>query len=204
MTTRVDFNYSWNGNEPLYQKRLSYLKPHDIMVVTGAYNGPGTPEQYDPDLHRHIQQIKDKGAVPFGYIYAGYGKRDLLEFLADLTTWSLVYGVDRVFIDEWNEEWGSRMVGAVWGMCRGYASQKEPVVIVNPGKQIKMSVNPPLSALIVTYEGTMVPDRSPSRTNEVAIVHHSVDAPSDHFRLIDKGWKYSFVTQGGYDVDPGI
>lgn len=218
MMRRLDINYAWSGDEEMFDKRLRYVKAGDLVVVTGGYNGIRPEDMVDPALYAHIQAIKVKGARVFGYISSRQRRTDgtfdeigtvgLGSFLDHIRAWANIYGVQHPFIDDWPQNWGSRMVGAVWGMARGYSTPALPVIIINPGAPLEMSVRPPSSCVIVTHEGSNMPARTPM-SYEAAIIHHSKDPAQDYDVLQDWGWQHGFVTQDGddgnpYDGDPGV
>ena len=68
------------------------------VVIANVSNGPGSKP--DAQYLGWINQVRAAGHRVKGYVYTGYGQRPMAEVLADMQTWTQLYGVDDFFIDE--------------------------------------------------------------------------------------------------------
>lgn len=196
--------YTWAGDIGTWRARLDRLTAGSVVVVTGPKSGP--PLARDADLAAHIDDIRTRHLLPFGYVPLGYGDRSVEEVLDDLTDWHVLHGITRVFFDEWPAGWGHRHLGALWGAVRGYTgrgSADRPILAINPGITVASltATAPPAGTLIVTHEAATMPDRRPQRW-EVALVH-SHPSPAEATDTLDTaGWQWGHVTSDGRDGNP--
>ena len=202
--------YTFAGDTATYARQLADLMPGDTAVVTSTDSGPGLTT--DPALMQHIAELATRNVNVLGYVYTGatinatrvFGSRTVDGLLDDIVAWDHLYGVRRVFVDEWPPTWGSRHIGAMWGAVRGYAgkgSATSPILVVNPGRPLDLHVAPPAGTLVVTSEGVNVRLWKPAPW-EVALIHDSINVEADRAALVLAGWQWGFVTSDGRDGNP--
>lgn len=193
--------YTWEGFTAIYAARVAQLKPGDIAVVNGANNGPG---DFRTELMAaHITGMQAKNVIVMGYVHVSHGERTMDDVLDDIVCWRLWYGVTRVFVDEWPEDWGSAYIGSVWGAVRGYSGRgtlDDPILCVNPGRWIEQTLDPPAGTLVVTHEGTTYPPSLGEPAPwEAVILREQVEPVVTRWHLAKDGWAWGFVTSDGAD-----
>lgn len=195
--------YTWAGDSATYAARLAKLDSDDVAVVTSTNNGP-LPT--NTDLMQHIAEAQAKGVTVLGYVPVNYGKRSFGDVLDDVIAWHRVYGVTRIFADEWPANWSLHHLGSLWGAIRAYVkpTPADPMILcVNPGVRHVLPNQPPYGCFVVEHEGAQPPSFVPSPWS-VALVHSlPLDAVSGVKELLTlRNWKYGYVTSDGADGNP--
>ena len=68
------------------------------ILIANPHNGPA--EQLDANYQREINAARAAGVTVLGYVYTGYGQRDIAEVNADIARWYALYAIDGIFMDE--------------------------------------------------------------------------------------------------------
>jgi hypothetical protein len=69
-----------------------------ITAILNPHNGPG--DAPDPLYSDVVDAFRAAGGRVIGYVYTGYGKRDIGVVRAEIDTFYSRYGIDGIFIDE--------------------------------------------------------------------------------------------------------
>jgi hypothetical protein len=192
--------YSWAQDNATYDARAALLNAGDIAIVTSSSSGP---DPYDPALDAQIVELKDRDILVFGYVHVSYGTRPIRDVLRDLTAWRRGYGVTRMFLDEWSTDMVHE-VGFMWGAVRGYGgpgTTDHPILAINPGVPMPRLTSVPPGTLVITHEGTTLPNWTP-KPWEATLVHSFTDPVAGRAALDRWGWSWGFCSSDGADGNP--
>ncbi len=119
-------------------------------TIVNPGNGPGSASNSD-----YVEQVKHSqaaGLTVLGYVYTGYGARDIAAVKADIDNHYLWYDVDGIFLDEASTD--CSFTSSYYTDLYNYVKAKggKAVTVVNPGAQTKECYMP-VADIIVTFEG---------------------------------------------------
>ena len=121
-----------------------------ITAIINPNNGPnGCPNS---DYQRGISDLRGGGVIPVGYVYTGYGTRDISAVKADVDQYRLCFDVDGIFFDEAANT--SDHLPYYQELYRYVKAQpKFKTVIINPGTPTLETYLDGTSDTVVMFEG---------------------------------------------------
>ena len=131
------------------------LSPGEVTIFN-PNDGPGTSVQ---SLELGIiNKVKAKNINIIGYVYSGYGSRDINVIKAEIDKYYSWYGISSIFIDEVVSEPTSAQLSFYQNLV-SYVHSRGSMVIINPGTvdvgtELFLSASSGVPDVIVTYEDT--------------------------------------------------
>ncbi len=69
-----------------------------IQAILNPANGPG--ERRDSSYVSAVNRLRSAGGTVLGYVFTGYGKRDITMVVADIDKYERYYNINGIFVDE--------------------------------------------------------------------------------------------------------
>jgi len=118
---------------PLYSYPDYWYKNSELLnnttVIINPDNGPGI--DIDLEYEKGISFLKEKNTTVYGYVFTGYGERNIETIKEDILKWKKFYNIDGIFFDETptNEEFLSKYI-EISDYAKSLGIRK---IILNPG-----------------------------------------------------------------------
>lgn len=137
-----------------------------VSVILNPASGPGTV--VDPTYTAVVSAARAAGARIYGYVDTDYARRPAAAVLADVQTFTQLYAIDGVFLDQMDNQGASLgyyqgLRTGIHGIVGGPLLNK---VIANPGTSVPESFVTGLAAdVFVTYENNALSATEPYAAN---------------------------------------
>lgn len=135
-----------------------------VSVILNPASGPGTV--VDPTYTAVVSTARAAGARIYGYVDTDYARRPAVAVLADVQTFTQLYAIDGVFLDQMDNQAASLAYyqGLRTGISTIVPGSLANKVIANPGTDVPEAFAAALAAdVFVTYENNAVRARSRTR-----------------------------------------
>ncbi len=189
----------------------------EIIAIVNPSNGHFDSE--DDNYKLYIPTLVDAGIKVVGYVYTGYGDRDINEVKNDLDNWKEFYQEDGVMGIFFDESSSSSEDLSYYQELTSYANSLDfETTILNSGITIDTEYfSENVADIIVTYEESYenwkehfqtgeVGYNHPDENTKIAILLHTTSSIEDMQEVVEAsqedGFEYLYVTEDGDDSNP--
>lgn len=122
-----------------WQSVIDAKKAHPSVPIVAVINPNSGPGNYrDSNFANGIPKLRNVGVIVLGYTHSDYGDRSLTSLKADVDKYQNWYGIDGIFIDEFNNQ--ANTVEWQYDQITDYAKSKGmKMVMGNPGTDVPRS-----------------------------------------------------------------
>jgi len=100
------------------------------VIILNPDNGPSGIA--DDDYKDAIRRLLLKGKIPIGYVYTGYGRRDINDIKSDIDRWYKFYpNIRGIFLDEVSDN--EEFIALYATLYKFIRSKYRGMVVINPG-----------------------------------------------------------------------